>query len=160
MITVGTIYAILGSAIALGTAGLSTAYGVKLAGVTGTGAVAENKDNFKSALILQALPQTQTVYAFITSLLILMGAGLLSGNPKDLTNLQGLAFLGSGLVVALTGITAVLQGKVASSGIKSCAENPDAFAPSLVFTGQCETPAIFGFIVSLMLLIIGMGVLG
>ena len=115
--------------------------------------------NFKNALILQALPQTQTVYAFIISLLILMGTGLLSGQPKDLSNVQGLAYLGAGLVVAVTGMTAVLQGKVASAGIIASSKDPTSFASHLVFTGQCETPAIFGFIISLILLIVGMGVL-
>jgi V/A-type H+-transporting ATPase subunit K len=160
MITMGTVLAVSGAAISLGVAGLSTAYAVKSAGVTGAGAVAEKKENFKNALVLQALPQTQTVYAFIISLLILMGAGLLGGGVKELSIYQGLIMLGAGLIVALTGTTAIMQGKVASAGIISCAKNQNAFAPSLVFTGQCETPAIFGFIIALILLILGMGVLG
>jgi V/A-type H+-transporting ATPase subunit K len=160
VVTLGVVLAISGAATALGVAGLSTAYGVKLAGVAGAGAVAEKKENFKSALILQALPQTQTVYAFITALLILMGAGLVGGGVKELTTYQGLAMLGAGLAVAITGISAIMQGLVASAGIVSSAKNPDAFAQSIVFTGQCETPAIFGFIASLILLVVGLGVLG
>lgn len=160
VVTLGVVLAISGAATALGVAGLSTAYGVKLAGVAGAGSVAEKKENFKSALILQALPQTQTVYAFITALLILMGAGLVGGGVKELTTYQGLAMLGAGLAVAITGISAIMQGIVAAAGIVSCTKNPDAFAPSIVFTGQCETPAIFGFIASLILLVVGLGVLG
>jgi V/A-type H+-transporting ATPase subunit K len=159
-VTMGVVLAVSGAVVALGVAGLSTAYGVKLAGVAGAGAVAEKKENFKSALILQALPQTQTVYAFITALLILMGAGLVGGGVKELTTFQGMAMLGAGLAVAITGISAIMQGLVASAGIVSCTKNPDAFAPSIVFTGQCETPAIFGFIASLILLVVGLGVLG
>lgn len=158
--TLGTVYAISGAALALGVAGVSTALGVKAAGIAGAGAVAEKKEHFKSALILQALPQTQTIYAFITALLILMGAGLLGGGIKELTTYEGLAMLGAGLVVAITGISAIMQGLVAASGIVSCTKNPDAFAPSIVFTGQCETPAIFGFIAGLILLVVGLGVLG
>ena len=159
-VTLGVVLAISGAVAALGTAGLSTAYAVKLAGVAGAGSVAEKKENFKSALILQALPQTQTVYAFITSLLILMGAGLVGGGVRELTTMQGLAMFGAGMIVAITGISAIMQGMVASAGIVSCTKNQDAFAPSLVFTGQCETPAIFGFIASLILLVVGLGVLG
>ena len=159
-VTSGTILAISGAVIAMGAAGLATAFGVKAAGVAGAGAVAEKKENFKNALILQALPQTQTVYAFITSLLILMGAGLLGGGVKELTIWQGSAMFGAGLIVGITGISAIMQGMVAASGIVSTAKNPDAFAPSLVFGGQCETPAIFGFIVALILLVVGLGVLG
>ncbi len=159
-ITMGTAFAVGGAALALGVAGVSTAFGVKAAGIAGAGAVAEKKENFKNALILQALPQTQTVYAFITALLILMGAGLLGGGAKDLTTAQGLVMMGAGLTVAITGISAIGQGLVASAGIVSCAKNPDAFAPSIVFSGQCETPAIFGFIAALILLVVGLNVLG
>ena len=158
VVTMGTVYAVSGAALALGVAGLSTAFGVKMAGVAGAGAVAEKKEHFKNALILQALPQTQTVYAFITALLILIGAGLLGGGAKELSTAQGLVMLGA--AVAITGISAIMQGIVASAGIVSCTKNPDAFAPSIVFAGQCETPAIFGFIASLILLVVGLGVLG
>jgi V/A-type H+/Na+-transporting ATPase subunit K len=159
-ITLGTGLAILGGSIALGVAGVSTALGVKAAGVAAAGAVAENKDHFKNGLILQALPQTQTIYAFIVALLIIMGAGLLGGEPASLTTYQGLVYFGAGLVVALTGISSISQGLVAAAGIVACTKNQDAFAPSLVFSGQCETPAIFGFIAALMILIVGLQVLG
>jgi V/A-type H+-transporting ATPase subunit K len=160
VVTLGTALAVSGAALALGIAGLSTAFGVKAAGVAGAGAVAEKKENFKNALVLQALPQTQTVYAFITALLILMGAGLLGGGIKEISTEQGLVMLGAGAVVAITGISAIGQGLVASAGIVACTRNQAAFAPSIVFAGQCETPAIFGFIASLILLVVGLGVLG
>ncbi|MBN2457914.1 V-type ATP synthase subunit K [Candidatus Woesearchaeota archaeon] len=156
----GTVFAVSGAAVALGVAGVSTALGVKAAGIAGAGAVAEKKEHFKSALVLQALPQTQTIYAFITALLILMGAGLLGGGIKELTNAEGLAMFGAGLVVAITSISSIMQGIVAASGIVSCTKNADALVPSIVFTGQCETPAIFGFIAALILLVVGIGVLG
>ena len=160
VITIGTGLAVLGAAIALGVAGLSTASGSGAAGVAGAGVVAEDKKNFKNALIFQALPQTQTIYAFITALLILLGTGLLGGGAKEITLGQGIAMLAAGLVVALTGVSAVYQGLVAASGVVSSVKNKEAFAPGLVFSGQCETPAIFGFIISLMILVVGLAVLG
>lgn len=158
--TLGTVFAVCGAAIALGIAGLSTALGVKAAGIAGAGAVAEKKEHFKNALVLQALPQTQTIYAFITALLILMGTGLLGGGIKELSTAQGLLMGGAGLVVAITSISAIMQGQIAAAGIVSCVKNPKAFAPSIVFAGQSETPAIFGFILAVILLVVGMGVLG
>ena len=157
MISAGTALAVAGAGLAMGVAGISTAIGVKAAGVSAAGAVAENKENFKNALVLQALPQTQTVYGFIIALFILIGAGLL-GNPAELTISQGLVMLGAGTIVAITGISAVMQGLVASAGISSCAKNKDAFVPSIVFTGQCETPAIFGFIIAVIILVIGLAI--
>jgi V/A-type H+-transporting ATPase subunit K len=157
---IGTIWAIAGAAIAMGTAGLSTAIGTQIAGLAAAGSVVEKKENFKNALVLQALPQTQTVYAFITALLIFIGAGLLGGAAKELSLEQGLAMFGAGVIVAITSISAIYQGIVAGSGIVSTTKNPDTLAPCLVFGGQCETPAIFGFITALILLIVGLGVLG
>ncbi len=155
----GQALAMTGALLALGTAGLATGFGVHAAGVAGAGAVAENKDNFKNALVLQALPQTQTIYAFIIALLIAMGAGLL-GATKELTIAQGGIMLIAGLIVAVTGLTAVIQGKIAASGIAATARNPGAFVPSIVFSGQAETPAIFGFVIALIVLVVGLGVLG
>lgn len=160
VITIGTGLAIVGAGLALGISGLSTAAGSGAAGVAGAGVVAENKKNFKNALIFQALPQTQTIYAFIIALLILLGTGLLGGEAKELSTAQGLTMFGAGLVVALTGISAVYQGMVSAASIVSSAKNQEAFAPGLVFAGQCETPAIFGFIVALMILVVGLAVLG
>ena len=159
-IGLGTALAVIGAGLALGVAGLSTAIGVRAAGVSGAAAVAENKENFKNSLVLQAMPQTQTIYGFITALFIIMGAGLLMGGGRELTMFEGLVMFGAGLVVALTGISAIFQGAIAAAGIASCAKNNEAFVPSLVFTGQAETPAIFGFIAALIILVVGMGVLG
>ena len=156
----GTVMAVAGAGLALGVAGLSTCIGLRAAGISAAAAVAEDKENFKNALVLQALPQTQTIYGFITALFIVMGAGLLGGAGAEVSIYKGLIMLGAGVIVAVTGLSAIFQGMVASAGIASCAKNPDAFVPSIVFTGQVETPAIFGFISALIVLVVGLGVLG
>lgn len=159
-LSIGTGLAATGAALALGVAGVSSALGIRAAGIAAAGAVAEKKEHFKNALVLQALPQTQTIYAFITALLIVMGIGLLGGEGVSLSTGTGLVFFAAGLVVAITGVSAVSQGTVAAAGIVACTKNQEAFAPSIVFSGQCETPAIFGFIIALMVLVVGLGVLG
>ncbi|MAF80009.1 V-type ATP synthase subunit K [bacterium] len=159
-IGIGTFLAVLGAAVALGVPGVCSAIGLRAAGVAGAGAVAENKENFKNALVLQSLPQTQTIYGFITALFIIMGAGLLGATGQEVSLAQGLVMLAAGSIVAITGISAIFQGLVASAGIASSAKNQDAFVPSIVFTGQVETPAIFGFIAALIVLVVGLNVLG
>lgn len=158
-VTFGTFLAVIASAIAMGTAGLSTVIGMRAAGVAGAGAVSENKENFKNALVLQSLPQTQTIYGFITALFIAMGAGLL-GATAEISTIQGMVFIAAALIVAITSISAVFQGLVSSAGIAASAKNQDAFVPSIVFSGQVETPAIFGFITALIILVVGLHVLG
>ena len=157
---IGTFLAVLGAAIALGVPGICSAVGLGAAGVSGAGAVAENKENFKNALVLQSLPQTQTIYGFITALFIVMGAGLLGGTGEPVSFAKGLVMLAAGAIVALTGVSAAFQGMVASAGIASSAKNQDSFVPSIVFSGQVETPAIFGFIAALIVLVVGLNVLG
>ena len=122
MITLGTVLAVSGATLALGVAGISTVLGMRAAGVAAAGAVAENKENFKSGLVLEALPQTQTIYGFITALLILMGAGLL-GTPKDISIYEGLVMLGAGVLVSITAMSAIIQGKISAAGIVACAKN-------------------------------------
>lgn len=158
----GIVLAIAGAAIAMGVAGISTALGVLAAGVAGAGAVAEDKENFKNAMVLQAMPQTQTIYAFITALFIAMGTGMLatSETAPTVELWEGLVMFGAATLVALTAISAVFQGRIAAAGVQACARNPDAFAPSIVFTGQAETPAIFGFVIALIILVVGLHVLG
>ncbi len=158
--TFGTVLAVGGAAIALAGTGIATAIGVRAAGIAGAAAVAEDKENFKNALVLQALPQTQTIYGFITALFIVMGAGLLGGNITQLSDETGMVMLGAGLIVAFTGISAIFQGMVSAAGIAASAKNQEAFVPSIVFSGQVETPAIFGFIAALIVLVVGLGVLG
>jgi len=159
VVTMGTAFAVGGAALALAGTGIATAIGVGAAGVSAAGAVAEDKENFKNALVFQALPQTQTIYGFITALFIIMGAGLL-GTATELSTEAGLVMLGAGLLVALTGISAIFQGQVSAAGIAASSKNQDAFVPGIVFSGQVETPAIFGFIAALIVLVVGLGVLG
>ncbi len=159
-IEIGTFLAVLGAALALGVPGVATAIGLGAAGVAGAGAVAENKENFKNALVLQSMPQTQTIYGFITALFIIMGAGLLGAAGKTISFESGMVMLAAGSIVAITGISAIFQGLVAAAGIASSAKTQSAFVPSIVFCGQVETPAIFGFITALIVLVVGLNVLG
>ena len=153
-ITTGTVLAAIGAAVALGVPGICSAIRVKSAGVSAAAAVGESKENFKNSLVLQALPQTQVIYGFITALFIVMGAGLLGGTGEGLSTGAGLVSLTAGVIVALTGVSSIFQGLVSSAGIAACAKNKDAFVPSLVFSGQVETPAIFGFICALIILVV------
>ena len=155
----GKVLAAIAAAVALGGTGIASMIGLKNAGVAAAGVVAENKDNFTNALVLQALPQTQVVYGFITALFIAMGAGLL-GAAKEISVADGFVMLGVAVLVVLTGLSGIFQGIVSSAGIISSAKNKDEFVPCVVFGGQVETPAIFGFICALIVLVVGLNVLG
>ncbi|RLG70270.1 MAG: V-type ATP synthase subunit K, partial [Candidatus Iainarchaeum archaeon] len=79
---------------------------------------------------------------------------------KEISVADGFVMLGVAVLVVLTGLSGIFQGIVSSAGIISSAKNKDAFVPCVVFGGQVETPAIFGFICALIVLVVGLNVLG
>ena len=146
----GNVLGAIGAAIAIAIAGVSSARGLEIAGNTAAGATGENEENFSSALILQALPQTQVIYAFIIGILIILG--IMGGN---MTPEKGFLSLMAGIAVGITGISAVSQGKVASSSIGATAKNASVKGKVLIFVVMPEIAALFGFVTAIMLLITG-----
>ncbi len=146
----GNILGAAGAALAIVIAGLGSAKGLEIAGNTAAAVTGEKEENFSSALILQAMPQTQCIYGFIIGILIALG--IMGGN---MTMEKGLLSLTAGLVVGITGLTGILQGKVASSSIGASAKNPNIKGKVLIFVVMPEIAALFGFVIAIMLLISG-----
>lgn len=150
---------ILGCAIAIGIAGISSAIGLALAGSSAIAVTAEKPNLFGKCLVLQVLPMTQSVYGLLTAILLMMGAGLLGGGSDVVVgSLAGMGAVWIGLAVGLTGISAINQGMVASSSISAVGRNPDVAARGIIFTVMPETIAIFGLLVGI-LLMTGLGLL-
>jgi len=153
------ILVILGCALAIGIAGVSSAIGLALAGSSAIAVTAEKPNLFGKCLVLQVLPMTQSVYGLLTAILLMMGAGLLGGGGTVLVgSLAGMGSIWIGLAVGLTGISAINQGMVASSSISAVGRNPDVAARGIIFTVMPETIAIFGLLVGI-LLMTGLGLL-
>ncbi|MBN2102370.1 MAG: V-type ATP synthase subunit K [Candidatus Aenigmarchaeota archaeon] len=146
----GSVLGIIGAALAIIIAGISSAKGLEIAGNTAAAATGENEENFSSSLILQAMPQTQTIYGFIVAILIILG--IMNGG---LTMEQGFISFFAGLVVGITGISALMQGKLASSSIGAAAKNSAVKGKVLIFVVMPEIAALFGFVIGVMMLIAG-----
>jgi len=147
----------LGCALAISIAGISSAIGLALAGSSAVAVTAEKPNLFGKLLVLQVLPMTQSVYGLLTAILLMMGVGLLGGTPQA-NLLQGMGAVWIGLAVGLTGTSAINQGMVASSSISAVGRNPDVAARGIIFTVMPETIAIFGLLVGI-LLMTGLGLL-
>jgi V/A-type H+-transporting ATPase subunit K len=148
---------ILGCAIAVGISGISAATGLAFSGSSAV-AVAAEKPNISGSklLVLQVLPMTQSVYGLLTAILMLMGSGLLGGtiNEKVMSNpVVGPAAVSIGIVVALTSISAVNQGIVASASISAVGRNPNVFSKGVIFTVTTETMAIFGLLTAIFMMV-------
>jgi len=149
---------ILGCMLAMGIAGVASAIGLALAGSSAVAVTAEKPELFGKLLVLQVLPMTQSVYGLLTAILLMMGAGLLAGGGTEMTSLMGTGAIWIGLVVGITGLSAINQGMVASASIASVGRNPDVAARGIIFTVMPETIAIFGLLVAI-LLMTGLGLL-
>jgi len=156
--TLGLGLAALGAGLAMGVAAIGSGIGVGIAGAAGAGVIAEDTKKFGSVLILQAFPQTQGIYGFVTAVLILMGVGLLGGTPKDISMQQGLLCLGAGLASALGGITAIGQGITAGAGMGSVAKNPATLGQNMVLAVMSETFAVFSLLIAI-LIMVGAGIM-
>ena len=60
--TMGTVLALIGAALAVILAGMGSAYGVGVAGQAAAGVVSEDPSKFAKVLIIQLLPGTQGIY--------------------------------------------------------------------------------------------------
>jgi V/A-type H+-transporting ATPase subunit K len=145
---------ILGCALAIGIAGISSAIGLALAGSSAVAVTAEKPELFGRLLVLQVLPMTQSVYGLLTAILLMMGAGLLAGDgTTEISYVMGMGAVWIGLAVGLTGISAINQGMVASSSISAVGRNPEIAARGIIFTVMPETIAIFGLLVGILLMV-------
>ena len=152
--SLGTVLALLGAAIGTILPGIGSILGVQGCGKAAAGVTSEKPELFGKLLVLQILPGTQGLYGFLATFLFMIQAGFLGGEPKmDLSTAQGLAYLAIFLPIAINGLlSAIFQGKVATSGIMMTAKQPDASGKGITMSVLVETYAILSLIVSIMLI--------
>jgi len=146
----GLALAILGAAIAA-LAGVGSGIGVGIAGQAAAGVVAEDPNKFGQTLVLQALPGTQGIYGLLMAFLILQKVGMFA-SPVEITWMQGLAFLASGIPIGIVGIySAIAQGKAAAAGIMLIAKRPGELAKGMIYAAMVETYAVLALLVSFLM---------
>ena len=136
----GQMLVILGAALAVGFAGSGSAWGIGLANEAAAGIMTEDPKKFGYALVLLALPGTQGIY------------GLLGGDVA-LTVWQGLGICFACLPIAIVGFySAIWQGKSSAASILMIAKRPDQIGKAVILPAMCETYAVFGLLISILLL--------
>jgi V/A-type H+-transporting ATPase subunit K len=143
----GAIFAVVGAAVAVLTAGFGSAKGCGMVGKAASGIITEEPDKFGKCLLLQLLPGSQGLYGFVVGFLI--AAQIANGlNPA-----QGLYLLVCALPVGLVGYkSAVFQAQVCTSGLQIVAKNPAHSTKGVIFAAIVETYALFGLVASLIML--------
>lgn len=149
--TMGTVLALTGAALAVILAGMGSAYGVGIAGQAASGVVSEDPSKFAKVLIIQLLPGTQGIYGLLVGFIALSKIGILGGEPAELSISTGLMILAACLPIALVGlVSAMHQGKTAVSAVGIVAKKPDQFGKAMLFPAMVETYAILALLVSIL----------
>lgn len=149
--TMGTVLALTGAALAVILAGMGSAYGVGVAGQAASGVVSEDPSKFAKVLILQLLPGTQGIYGLLVAFIALSKIGLLAGSPAELSTQTGLMILAACLPIAIVGLVSGMhQGKTAVSAIGIIVKKPEQFGKAMLFPAMVETYAILALLVSIL----------
>lgn len=141
----------LGAGLAVGFSGLS-AIGQGIVAGTGIGVTSNEKLSFGRAIIFTVLPETQAIYGLLVSILIMYGVGIFGGKPQWIQLGVGLAAVGAGLGIGLSGLTAIGQGIAASGSASSVSENPRLFTKGMIFSALPETQSIYALVVAIIIL--------
>ena len=142
----GQILALAGAACAALVSGIGSAKGVGMAGEASAGVVSENPEVFGKCLVLQLLPGTQGIYGFLIAFIVLLKTNFLGG-MVPLTTTQGLLIFVGCMPVAIVGlISAIYQGRVASSAINMVAVRPELSGRGITMAVMVETYAVFALL--------------
>ncbi len=145
-------YAMLLSAIAVGVPSFSAAYGIGLVSAAAMAAVAEKPKLFGKSLVFVIFPETIAIYGLLMALLLLMGSGVI-GSGTIITNEQlGPAILATVIIAVIGGVMAYFLGQLGVHAIKALLNDEKVFVYSLVIVALPESIAIYGLLVSIMIL--------
>lgn len=143
----GAFFAALGIALAVGLAGMGSAYGVGKAGQAAASLLKEEPEKFTQALLIQLLPGTQGLYGFVIGIMIWLQL------TPELPLHQGVAYFFVALPIAIVGyFSAKHQGNVAVVGMQILAKKPQDFMKGVILSAMVETYAILAFVFSFLLL--------
>jgi V/A-type H+-transporting ATPase subunit K len=151
----GIVLVFIGAAVTAIFGFLGSVVGMGFAGQAAAGVVGEKPTLFGKMLLMQALPGSQGIYGLVGAFLILNFSGVL-GNDGSLVieAAVGWQYLVAGLPIAFSGLlSGIYQGIVAASGISLIAKDEANTGRAVTLAAMVETWAIFGVLISFILLI-------
>lgn len=153
------VYALIGVAISVGLGAIGSSLGVGAVAKVGAGLLSKDPQKFPQVLALCALPSTQALYGLLFGFILLIEIGLLGGTPQEFSNQVGLAYLFAAVPVGLACLASgYMQGAAAAGGVKILAQKPENFSQAVVLASLIESFAIFGLVISLLIVFIGIQV--
>jgi V/A-type H+-transporting ATPase subunit K len=143
----GQMIALVGAALGFLLAGIGSSRGVGTAGQVGAGVLTEDPSKFVPVMVMEALPSTQAIYAFVIAFFIV------GRIDPGMSVTQGLHLFAAALPVGVVGfISAIYQGKVSAAGIQMLAKHPEALGSAVTLALMVEMFAILSLIVSIVMI--------
>ena len=147
--TIGQIFALVAAGIAVVVSGIGSSRGVGMAGETAAGISTEKPEVNSKLLVLQLLPATQGIYGFLVAIIVLINTGILAGDMKAVTMMQGIGFIIGCLPVAIIGYySAIKQARVSMASMLMTGERPEMSGKGITMTVMVETYAVLALLVS------------
>jgi V/A-type H+-transporting ATPase subunit K len=153
--------ALAGAALATFMTGIGSSIGLGIAGRAATGVLSEKPERYGLMTILVVLPSTQGIYGFVIGLFVLIKLEMFGDGLEDLSIATGLQIFAACMPVAIAGMfSAIHQGKTCAGGILMSAKRPEmGVKAGVVYAALVEFYAILGFLISLLAIMIGIGVI-
>lgn len=153
-VTLGLALTFAGAALSAVCGFMGSSMGMGYAGQAAAAVLGERPSLFGKVLLLQALPGSQGIYGLVGAFLILNFAGILGADtPAAIETWQGLQYLIVGIPIGVAGLlSAMYQGRVSAAGINMIGKDESLTARAMIFSAMVETWAIFGFLISFILL--------
>ena len=130
---------------------IGSAIGMGVVGQAAAGVASEKPELFGKLLLMQALPGSQGIYGLVGAFLILNFAGVFAG--ETVSTAAGWQFVMAALPIGIAGMfSGILQGRVSASGILMIARDASRVAQAMILSAMIETWAIFGVLISFILL--------
>lgn len=151
----GIVLGYTGVALAGALAGIGSAVGVSTAGQAASGVVSEDPDKFGKVLLMQLLPGTQGIYGLVVAILIMLKMGVFGGDVV-LSVSDGFKLFAASLPIGILGLySGIYQGKAAVAGIHLIGQRGDQSGRALTMCAAVELYAVFGLLVSLLAILLG-----
>ncbi len=126
-----------GCAACLGLAAIGSSIGCYVAGAASHGAMAKVDEGHGKFIGMSAAPSSQTIYGIVLMFVLIgkVNAGM------------GLGLLAIGVFCGLAMMTsAILQGRVAGTGIQASTKKPEIFGKCFAAVGIVESFALFAMV--------------
>jgi V/A-type H+-transporting ATPase subunit K len=131
-----------GCAACLGLASIGSSIGCYIAGATSHGAMAKVEEGHGKFIGMSAAPSSQTIYGIVL-MFVMLGA---------VNKGQGLALFAVGVFCgAAIMVSAILQGRVAATGIQASTKKPEIFGKCFAAVGIVESFALFAMVAGLII---------